>query len=106
MQVDYVVANPGGEAWRWKNVKRKTDRDDASETRSTVSHGRTAVVYMPPHAVRAKRALLKFRESIVSQRVGIQNEIRAVFHAQGIHDCSRSIAVDQSRLRNDGTRIA
>ncbi len=27
--VDIVVANPHSEAWRWKNVKRKTDRDDA-----------------------------------------------------------------------------
>ena len=24
-----AVANPNGEAWRWKNIKRKTDRDDA-----------------------------------------------------------------------------
>ncbi len=24
-----VVANPSGEAWQWKNVKRKTDKDDA-----------------------------------------------------------------------------
>ena len=23
------VANPSSEAWKWKNVKRKTDRDDA-----------------------------------------------------------------------------
>lgn len=24
-----LVANPSAEAWRWKNVKRKTDKDDA-----------------------------------------------------------------------------
>lgn len=24
-----MVADPSQEAWRWKNVKRKTDRDDA-----------------------------------------------------------------------------
>lgn len=84
MNVNYVVANPGGEAWRWKNVKRKTDRDDALKLARLYHMGELPIVYMPPYAVRAKRALLKFRESIVSQRVGIQNEIRAVFHAQGI----------------------
>ena len=25
----FLVANTNGEAWKWKNVKRKTDRDDA-----------------------------------------------------------------------------
>ena len=27
--VEVQVANPNTEAWRWKNVKRKNDRDDA-----------------------------------------------------------------------------
>ena len=84
LEVNYAVANPSGEAWRWKNVKRKTDRDDALKLARLHHLGELPTVYMPPYAVRAKRSLLKFRESIVSQRVGIQNEIRAVFQAQGI----------------------
>ena len=27
--IEIQVANPNHEAWRWKNVRRKTDRDDA-----------------------------------------------------------------------------
>src|ERR1043166_7270519 len=27
--VKCLIANPNNEAWRWRNVKRKTDRDDA-----------------------------------------------------------------------------
>lgn len=84
MKVDYRVANPSGEAWRWKNVKRKTDRDGALKLARLFHMGELPTVYMPPFDVRAKRSLLKFRESVVSQRVSIQNEIRAVFHAQGM----------------------
>jgi hypothetical protein len=29
LEVKVQVANPNGEAWRWKNIKRKTDKDDA-----------------------------------------------------------------------------
>lgn len=84
LKIDYAVANPSGEAWRWKNVKRKTDRDDALKLARLYHMGELPTVYMPPYAVRAKRSLLKFRESIVSQRVSIQNEIRAVFQTQGL----------------------
>jgi transposase len=26
---EVIVANPSSEAWQWRNVKRKTDKDDA-----------------------------------------------------------------------------
>ena len=29
MDIEIQIANPNHEAWRWKSVKRKTDRDDA-----------------------------------------------------------------------------
>ena len=29
LDIDFEIANPNHEAWRWNNVKRKTDRDDA-----------------------------------------------------------------------------
>lgn len=29
MNIEIQIANPNHEAWRWKSVKRKTDRDDA-----------------------------------------------------------------------------
>ena len=40
-------------------------------------------VHVPTRAVRAKRSLLKFRQSIVERRVTLQNEIRALWQAQG-----------------------
>ena len=40
-------------------------------------------VHVPTRSVRAKRSLLKFRQSIVERRVTLQNEIRALWQAQG-----------------------
>ncbi len=84
LDVNYAVANPSGEAWRWKNVKRKTDRDDALKLARLQHLGELPTVYMPSYETRAKRSLLKFRERIISHRVAVQNEIRAVFQAQGL----------------------
>ena len=78
-----LVANPNGEAWRWSTIKRKTDRDDALKlARMTASH-ELPTVHVPSRSVRARRSLLKFRQSIVSHRVSVQNEIRALWQAQG-----------------------
>jgi len=41
-------------------------------------------VHVPSRGVRAKRSLLKFREIIVRNRVAVQNEIRALWQAQGL----------------------
>ena len=79
-----LVANPNGEAWRWSTIKRKTDRDDALKlARMTASH-ELPTVHVPSRSVRARRSLLKFRQSIVSHRVSVQNEIRALWQAQGL----------------------
>jgi len=80
----FFVANPSNEAWRWSKIKRKTDRDDALKlARLTVMH-QLPTVHVPSRAVRAKRSLLKFRQSIVERRVTLQNEIRALWQAQGL----------------------
>jgi len=34
MGLPIQIANPNHEAWRWKNVKRKTDKDDALKCQS------------------------------------------------------------------------
>lgn len=81
--VGFFVANPNGEAWRWSTIKRKTDRDDALKLARLTALHQLPTVHVPSRAVRAKRALLKYRQSVVSHRVSLQNEIRAVWQAQG-----------------------
>ena len=82
--VAWTVANPNGEAWRWKNVKRKTDRDDALKLARLAASKELPSVPVPPAAVRQKRSLLKFRQSVVSHRVALQNHLRALVEAQGL----------------------
>ena len=79
----YFVANPNGEAWRWSKIKRKTDRDDALKLARLTIMNELPTVHVPTRPVRAKRSLLKFRQSIVERRVTLQNEIRALWQAQG-----------------------
>lgn len=78
------VANPNGEGLRWRNVKRKTDRDDAVKLARLAAAGELPTVAMPSPAERQKRSLLHLRQGIVRQRVGTQNALRALVEAQGL----------------------
>ena len=51
-EIELQVANPTHEAWRWKNVKRKTDRDDALELDQLSAMGQLPTVYLPERKVR------------------------------------------------------
>src|SRR5262245_7601946 len=42
-----LVVNPNQEAWRWKNVKRKTDRDDALKLAKLAALGQLTPVHVP-----------------------------------------------------------
>lgn len=76
--VEVLVANPNGEAWKWKKVKRKTDRDDALKLAKLTVLGQLPTVYMPAPAVRAWRELISYRHSLVRRQTQIKNTIRAM----------------------------
>jgi transposase len=78
------VANPNGEAWKWKNVKRKTDRDDALKLARLTALCELPEVHLPSKATRQKRGLLHYRQSVLGQRVAVQNRIRALLSTQGL----------------------
>lgn len=82
--LQYAVANTNGEAWKWKNVKRKTDRDDALKLARLAYLEELPTVELPESAVRQRRALLNFRQLLVTQRVQLQNHVRGVLVAQGL----------------------
>jgi len=42
-----LVCNAAQEAWKWKNVKRKTDRDDALKIAKLAALGQLVSVYVP-----------------------------------------------------------
>ena len=78
------VANPMHDAWRWKNVKKKTDRDDALKLARLSAMNQLPTVHMPKKAVREKRALVKHRQRLVKYRTSLKNAIRAIFTREGI----------------------
>jgi transposase len=79
-----LVANPSQEAWKWKNVKRKTDRDDALKLARLAALGQLAPVHIPAPSSREHRWLVKYRKTLVGRVTRIQNNIRALFVQHGL----------------------
>lgn len=78
------VANTNHEAWRWKNVKKKGDRDDALRLARLSASEQLPLVHMPKPEVRQKRSLIAYRHSLVERRTAIKNDIRAILDRQGL----------------------
>jgi transposase len=78
------VANTSSEAWKFKHLKRKTDRDDAERLARLEAMGELPEVRMPSGSVRERRSLIAYRQSLLGRRVAVQNQIRAVLLGQGL----------------------
>ena len=78
------TANTTHDAWRWKNVKKKTDKEDALKLAKLSSMNQLPTVHIPDKQVREKRALITYRQRLVKYRKGIKNGIRSIFSRQGI----------------------
>lgn len=78
------VANTAAEAWKFKNTKRKTDRDDALKLAQLEALGQLPTVPMPKKHTREWRALIAYRQTVVGRRVAVQNRIRSIFVGQGM----------------------
>jgi transposase len=81
--IEVQVANPATEGWRWRRVKRKTDRDDALKLARLSAANQLPTVWMPAPQVRQWRSLIAYRHQLVSRRTAIRNTIRSVLDAQG-----------------------
>jgi transposase len=79
-----LVANTASEAWKFKHLKRKTDKDDALRLAQLYLLGQLPTVKLPPSTVRQWRSLIATRQALVGRRVAVQNRIRALFVAQGL----------------------
>ncbi len=85
-----VAAN--SEAWQWRRVKRKTDRDDALKLAKLALLDQLTVVHMPSPEQRQRRRLIlhgstelaEVRRSVVSRRTQSRNAIRSIFSQQGL----------------------
>jgi transposase len=82
--VPCLVANTTSEAWKFKHLKRKTDRDDALRLAEVYQLGKFPSVAIPAKEVRERRGLIETRQRLVSHRVALQNRIRAILVSQGL----------------------
>lgn len=72
-----TVAKTNEQAWRWKNVKRKTDRDDALKLAQLASLNQLKSVHVPPLSMRQWRSLVVYRHRLVTRRTQLKNRVLA-----------------------------
>ncbi len=82
--LEVEVANPNHEAWRWRHVKRKTDRLDALKLARLSAMGQLPTVYMPSSRVRQRRSLIAYRKKLVERITAIKNHIRSILTRRGL----------------------
>ena len=78
------VCSTNEDAWKWSNVKRKTDRDDALKLARMAASNDLQAVHVPVPKMRELRTQIKFRKAIVRRMNRIKNSIRSIFVNQGI----------------------
>ena len=93
------VANPSHQGWRWKKVKRKTDRDDALKLAQLSAMKQLPLVHVPGKAVRQKRSLIGYRRKLVERRTQIKNSIRALLDREGLSMPAGKAGWSQSALQ-------
>src|SRR5262245_13864925 len=62
-----LVANTASEAWKFKHLKRKTDKDDALRLAQLYLLDQLPTVTLPPTAVRQWRSLIASRQGLVGR---------------------------------------
>ncbi len=85
-----LVCSTNEEAWRWANVKRKTDKDDALKLARLAMMRQIKAVHIPSRNMREYRTLVKYRKTLNSRTTRIKNSVRSLFANRGIEIASGS----------------
>ena len=78
MKLNFKVANTNDPAWKWTNNPVKSDKKDALRLAMMHHQGFFPEVYIPRKAVRQKRMLIGYRQSLTNRLTQIKNSIRAI----------------------------
>ena len=97
--IETEVANPSHQGWRWKKVKRKTDRNDALKLAQLSAMKQLPVVHIPEKSVRQKRSLIWYRRKLVERRTQIKNSIRAILDREGLSMPAGKAGWSQSAMK-------
>lgn len=83
LAIPIQVANTHQAAWRWKNVKKKCDREDAVKLARLSAMDQLSLVHVPEKVVREWRSLILYRHKLVNRRTAVRNAIHSILVAQG-----------------------
>lgn len=84
LEIEIQVANPNHEGWRWKNAKRKTDRDDALKLARLSAMNQVPTVVVPERRVRQWRSLIAYRHTLIARQTAIKNSIRSILDREAL----------------------
>ena len=79
-----LVCSTNEDAWKWSNVKRKTDKDDALKLARMAAMNELKAVHMPSETHREFRSLVKYRKTLDHRINKMKCTIRAWFVNHGI----------------------
>ena len=79
-----LVCSTHEDAWRWRNVKRKTDKDDAIKLARLAWCNELKPTYVPAIEMREYRGIVKHRRKLVGRENQLKNSIRSIFANRGI----------------------
>ena len=82
--IEVQIADTTQDAWQWRNVKRKTDQDDALKLARLSALGQINCVHIPSPAMRQWRKLVEQRATLVADATRCKNRIRALLAVQGL----------------------
>ncbi len=102
--LETLVCSTNEEAWRWQNVKRKTDRDDALKLARLAMLKQLSPVHVPKREVREHRTLVKYRKTLDQRINRVKNSIRSLFANRGIEIATGKRAWHTGRERIDSFR--
>ena len=84
LEIPIIVCSTHEAAWLFKNVKRKTDKDDAIKLARLAAMEQLKAVHVPSKAMRELKRLIKYRKGLVGRVNKCKNTIRSIFANQGI----------------------
>lgn len=99
-----LVCSTNEDAWKWSNVKRKTDKDDALKLARMAAMKELKAVHMPSEEHREFRSLVKYRKVLDNRINKMKCAIRAWFVNHGISIDSGEKAGNTGRERINSFR--
>ncbi len=84
LNIEIQIADTTQDAWQWRNVKRKTDKDDALKLARLSALDQINCVHIPAPRMRQWRRLIEQRVTLTAERTRCKNRIRALLMVQGV----------------------